>query len=208
MLAYTLKYGVCNGFQKRDQFEMNRLWYLRDRIPMCRERAWKKKLAPWRNTTTPVQPNRKNSSIFFFSRWKGASEVGKTISNNLIIEQNPSLYSLFLRLFPGFPFSFSLLDVWRLAHFSSVSPLESYRGNPSGLRPHSMISIHLRLSFVPEIAKGSSASAPFLTPPTPQKGPTFLVNDLCQQWSPQDDQSCATFQFKSDQEPSASIEWD
>lgn len=149
-----------NGFQNRDQFEMNRLWYLRDRIPMCWERAWKKKLAPWRNTTTPVQPNRKNSSIFFLSRWKGASEVGKTISNNLIFEQTPSLDSLFFLLFAGFPFSFSLLDVWCLAHFSSVSPLESYRRNPSGLRPHSMISIHLRLSLCLKLPKGPVPQLP------------------------------------------------
>lgn len=37
--------------------------YLRDRMAMWLERTWKKKLAPWRNTTTPVHPRRKNSTI-------------------------------------------------------------------------------------------------------------------------------------------------
>ena len=56
-------------------------WYLRDRMPMCWERAWKKKLAPWRNTTTPVHPNRKNSSIFSFfsSWWSEPAERAKTL---------------------------------------------------------------------------------------------------------------------------------
>lgn len=40
-----------------------RIGYLRDLMAMGLVRTWKKKLAPWRNTTTPVQPRRKNSTI-------------------------------------------------------------------------------------------------------------------------------------------------
>lgn len=40
-----------------------RAQYLMDRKAMCWERAWKKKWAPWRNTTIPVHPSTNNSTI-------------------------------------------------------------------------------------------------------------------------------------------------
>lgn len=43
-----------------------RAQYLRDRTAMCWDRRWKKKFAPWRNTTTPVHPSTNNSTIISF----------------------------------------------------------------------------------------------------------------------------------------------
>jgi hypothetical protein len=52
--------GIASSEKIRKR-ELNE--YLMDRKAMCWERAWKKKWAPWRNTTIPVQPSRNNSTV-------------------------------------------------------------------------------------------------------------------------------------------------
>ena len=42
---------------------IQRAKYLSDRMATCWVRTWKKKLAPWRNRTTPVHPSTNNSTI-------------------------------------------------------------------------------------------------------------------------------------------------
>lgn len=43
--------------------KIQRAKYLSDRMATWRVRTWKKKLAPWRNRTTPVHPSTNNSTI-------------------------------------------------------------------------------------------------------------------------------------------------
>lgn len=53
----------CSGTEENALNEWKKIGgYLRNRTVKGCQRAWKKKLAPWRKTTTPVQPKTKSSN--------------------------------------------------------------------------------------------------------------------------------------------------